>query len=117
MNTFSVKVDHQLNASNLHQRARLLRTELISRRPPGNSGEIVPPNGPVDMFNSVTDPTAVALAGVVWNSTLSNRTLLETRFGIQLLSRRRSSRTTRSIPRASASTPGRSMPPTSACPA
>src|SRR4029079_8956869 len=49
-------------------------------------GEIVPPNGPADMFNSVTDPTQVALTGVVWNSTLSNRTLLETRFGFNSFS-------------------------------
>ena len=39
------------------------------------------PGRSVDFFNSVTDPTTAALVGVVWDSTLSNRTLLETRFG------------------------------------
>src|SRR5204863_5900160 len=45
-----------------------------------------PPNGPVDMFNSVTDPTVASLVGLVWNSTLSNNTLLETRFGFNYFS-------------------------------
>src|SRR5262249_55207513 len=35
----------------------------------------------IDFFNSVTDPTTAALAGIVWDSTLSNSTLLEVRFG------------------------------------
>src|SRR5215831_1206460 len=38
------------------------------------------------MFNSVTNPTLAALTGVVWNATLSNRTLLETRFGLNYFS-------------------------------
>src|SRR5262249_10435079 len=35
---------------------------------------------------SVTDPTVASLVGVVWNSTLSSQTLLETRFGFNLFS-------------------------------
>lgn len=46
----------------------------------------MPPGGPVDLFNSVADPTRVALVGLVWNSTLSNTTLLETRFGFNYIS-------------------------------
>jgi carboxypeptidase family protein/TonB-dependent receptor-like protein len=85
MSTFSVKVDHNVNASNIINE-RVFYGRSFQSAPAGNSGEIVPPNGPVDMFNSVTDPTQVALAGVVWNSTLSNRTLLETRFGWNYMS-------------------------------
>jgi hypothetical protein len=85
MNTFSVKIDHQLNANNLINE-RVFYGRSYQSAPAGNSGEIVPPNGPVDMFNSVTDPTLAALTGVVWNSTLSNRTLLETRFGLNYFS-------------------------------
>src|SRR3954465_12773484 len=58
----------------------------FSSAPAGNSGEIIPPGGPIDMFNSVTDPTVAALVGVVWNSTISNHTLLETAFGFNLFS-------------------------------
>jgi len=76
MSTFSVKVDHNLNASNIINE-RVFYGRSFQSAPAGNSGEIVPPNGPADMFNSITDPTQVALTGVVWNSTLSNRTLLE----------------------------------------
>jgi hypothetical protein len=87
MNTFSVKLDHQLNASNLINE-RVFYGRSFQSAPAGNSGEIVPPSaaGPVDLFNSVTDPTLAALTGVVWNSTLSNRTLLETRFGFNYFS-------------------------------
>jgi Carboxypeptidase regulatory-like domain/TonB-dependent Receptor Plug Domain len=87
MNTFSVKVDHQLNASNLVNE-RVFYGRSYQNAPAGNSGEIVPPSavGPVDMFNSVTDPTLAALTGLVWNSTISNRTLLETRFGLNYFS-------------------------------
>ena len=85
MNTFSVKVDHQLNSSNLINE-RVFYGKNFQSAPAGNSGEIVPPNGPADMFNSVTDPTIASLVGVVWNSTLSNTTLLETRFGFNLFS-------------------------------
>jgi len=87
MNTFSVKFDHQLNPSNLLNE-RVFYGSSFQSAPAGNSGEIVPPSavGPVDMFNSVTDPTTAALFGVVWNSTLSNRTLLETRFGFNYFS-------------------------------
>ena len=85
MNTFSVKFDHQLNANNLLNE-RVFYGSNYQSAPAGNSGEIIPPNGPIDMFNSVGDPTIAALVGVVWNSTLSNRTLLETRFGFNLFS-------------------------------
>src|SRR5262245_29734241 len=85
MNTFSVKVDHNLNANNLIN-GRVFYGRNYQSAPAGNSGEIVPPNGPVDMFNSVTDPTVASLAGFVWNSTLSDRTLLETRVGFNLFS-------------------------------
>jgi hypothetical protein len=85
MSTFSVKVDHQLNVNNLINE-RVFYGNNYQSAPAGNVGEIIPPNGPVDMFNSVADPTRVALVGLVWNSTLSNRTLLETRFGFNFIS-------------------------------
>jgi carboxypeptidase family protein/TonB-dependent receptor-like protein len=87
MNTFSIKVDHQLNASNLINE-RVFYGRSFQSAPAGNTGEIVPSStaGPVDLFNSITDPTLAALTGVVWNSTLSNRTLLETRFGLNYFS-------------------------------
>ncbi len=85
MNTFSVKIDHNLNANNLIN-GRVFYGRNFQSAPAGNSGEIVPPNGPIDMFNSVTDPTVASLAGFVWNSTLSNTTLLETRVGWNLFS-------------------------------
>jgi len=85
MNTFSVKLDHQVNQNNLINE-RVFFGRNFQSAPASNSGEIVPPNGPIDMFNSVTDPTQAALVGVVWNSTLSNRTLLETRFGFNYFS-------------------------------
>jgi hypothetical protein len=85
MNTFSVKIDHQLNSSNLINE-RVFYGRDFQSAPAGNSGEIIPPNGPVDMFNSVTDPTVASLVGLVWNATLSNRTLLETRFGFNYFS-------------------------------
>ena len=85
MNTFSVKFDHQLNANNLLNE-RVFYGSNFQSAPAGNSGEIIPPNGPIDMFNSVGDPTIAALVGVVWNRTISNRTLLETRFGFNLFS-------------------------------
>ena len=80
MNTFSIKVDHHLNAKNSINE-RVFYGRSFQSSPAGNSGEIVPPNQPVDLFNSVTDPTTAALVGVVWDSMLSNSTLLETRFG------------------------------------
>src|SRR5262249_40119063 len=57
MNTFSVKLDHQLNASNLVNE-RVFYGRSFQSAPAGNTGEIVPPSsaGPVDLFNSVTDP-------------------------------------------------------------
>ena len=80
MNTFSIKVDHHLNAKNSINE-RVFYGRSFQSSPAGNSGEIVPPNQPVDLFNSVTDPTTAALVGVVWDSMLSNSTLFETRFG------------------------------------
>jgi len=80
MNTFSIKVDHHLNAKNSINE-RVFYGRSFQSSPAGNSGEIVPPNQPVDLFNSVTDPTTAALVGVVWDSMLSSSTLLETRFG------------------------------------
>jgi carboxypeptidase family protein/TonB-dependent receptor-like protein len=85
MNTFSLKIDHNLNANNLINE-RVFYGRSYQSAPAGNTGEITPANGPVDMFNSVTDPTKVALTGLVWNSTLSNRSLLETRFGMNYFS-------------------------------
>jgi hypothetical protein len=38
------------------------------------------------MFNTVTNPTRVALVGFVWNSTLSSHALLETRLGYNRIS-------------------------------
>jgi outer membrane receptor protein involved in Fe transport len=84
MSTFSAKVDHQLNQNNLINGRFFWGTSYQSA--PAFSGELVPANGPVDMFNSVTDPTRVMLAGFVWNATLSNTTLLETRFGYNYIS-------------------------------
>jgi Carboxypeptidase regulatory-like domain/TonB-dependent Receptor Plug Domain/TonB dependent receptor len=87
MNTFSVKLDHQLGPSHLINE-RVFYGRSFQSAPAGNSGEIVPPSaaGPVDLFNSVTDPTLAALTGVVWNWTISNHALLETRFGINYFS-------------------------------
>ncbi len=85
MSTFSVKLDHQLNANHLVNE-RVFYGSNFQSAPAGNSGEIIPPNGPIDLFNSVADPTRVALVGVVWNAVLSNRALLETRFGYNYIS-------------------------------
>ena len=114
MNTFSVKVDHQLNSSNLINE-RVFWGSNFQSAPAGNSGEIIPPNGPIDMFNSVTDPTIAALVGVVWNSTISNHTLLETRFGFNLLLPDDRAEQQDRSEGSSASTPVRSTPKTSAC--
>ena len=113
MNTFSIKIDHQLNTNNLIN-GRVFYGRSYQSAPAGNSGEIVSPNQPVDLFNSVTDPTTAALAGLVWNSTLSDHTVLEARVGYQPLlepDRRQQQHRSR-VPRAS--TPGRSTPPTTA---
>src|SRR5262245_6718304 len=87
MNTFSVKVDHQLSPSHLINE-RVFYGRSFQSAPAGNTGEIVAPSsvGPVDLFNSVTDPTLAALTGVVWNWTISNHSLLETRFGLNYFS-------------------------------
>jgi hypothetical protein len=84
MNTFSVKVDHQLSPSNLINGRFFFGNSFQSA--PAFVGELTPANGPADMFNSVTDPTRVALIGAVWNSTLSSRSLLEVRFGYNRIS-------------------------------
>ncbi len=84
MNTFSVKIDHQLNAQNLINGRVFYGSSFQSA--PAFVGELTPASGPNDMFNSVTDPTRVALVGFVWNSTRSDRTLLETRFGFNYIS-------------------------------
>jgi hypothetical protein len=85
MGTFSVKLDQQFNANNLVNE-RVFYGSNYQSAPAGNSGEITPPNGPIDMFNSVADPTRVALAGLVWNRVISDKTLLETRFGYNYIS-------------------------------
>jgi hypothetical protein len=81
MSTFSVKVDHRLNQNNLIN-GRLFYGHTIQSGPAGNTGELTPANGPADMFNTAIDPPQqTALVGLVWNSTLSPKTLLETRMG------------------------------------
>ena len=84
MNTFSVKVDHQVNAKNLVNGRFFFGNSYQSA--PATTGELTPANGPVDMFNSVTDPTRVALIGAVWNSTLSPQSFLQVRFGYNRIS-------------------------------
>jgi hypothetical protein len=84
MNTFSAKVDHKLNTNNLVN-GRLFYGRSYQSAP-AFVGELTPANGPADMFNSVTDPTAIALAGLVWNSTLSSTSFLQVRFGYNRMS-------------------------------
>src|SRR5262249_23567250 len=84
MNTFALKVDHQLNTNNLINGRFFYGRSYQSA--PAFVGELTPANGPADMFNSVTDPTAVALIGGVWNSTLSDKSLLQVRFGYNRIS-------------------------------
>ncbi|HEV3058317.1 MAG TPA: TonB-dependent receptor [Vicinamibacterales bacterium] len=84
MNTFSGKIDRQMNANNLINGRFFWGSSLQSA--PASSSALTPANGPADMFNSVTDPTRVMLAGFVWNSTISSHTLLETRFGFNSIS-------------------------------
>src|SRR4051812_13412547 len=84
MNTFSAKVDHQLNTNNLVNGRFFFGNSYQSA--PAFVGELTPANGPQDMFNSVTDPTRIALAGFVWNSTLSNQSFLQVRFGYNRMS-------------------------------
>ncbi len=79
MNTFSGKLDHQINSNNRLSVRYFFGQSFQSA--PAFVGELTPANGPADMFNSVTDPTRAQLAGVVWTSTLSDTTLLEARFG------------------------------------
>ena len=83
MDTFSVKLDHRLNSNNLIN-GRFFYGYTNQSAPAGNTGEIVPPAsvGPADMFNTViAPPQKTALLGLVWNSTISSHTLLETRMG------------------------------------
>jgi hypothetical protein len=84
MNTLSAKIDHQLTSNNLVNGRIFWGSSFQSA--PAFVGELTAANGPADMFNSVTDPTAVLLAGFVWNSTISSHTLLETRFGFNSIS-------------------------------
>ena len=84
MNTFSAKIDHQVNQNNLVNGRFFYGRSYQSA--PAEVGELTPANGPTDMFNSVTDPTAIALVGLVWNSTLSSRSLMEVRFGYNRMS-------------------------------
>lgn len=79
MNTFSGKIDHQLNVNNRLSGRYFFGQSFQSA--PAFVGELTPANGPVDMFNSVTDPTRAQLAGAVWTSTLSTRSILEVRLG------------------------------------
>ena len=84
MNTFSLKIDHQVNSDNLVNGRFFFGNSYQSA--PAFVGELTPANGPTDMFNSVTDPTRVALVGLVWNSTLSPKSLLQVRFGYNRIS-------------------------------
>jgi hypothetical protein len=79
MNTFSGKIDHQWNASNRISGRYFFGQSFQSA--PAFVGELTPRDGPVDMFNSVTDPTRAQLAGAVWTSTLSTNSILEVRVG------------------------------------
>jgi hypothetical protein len=81
--TFSIKIDHKLGANNLIN-GRFFYAYSNQSAPAGNTGEIVPPAsvGPPDMFNTfINPPQKTALFGLVWNSTISAHTLLETRMG------------------------------------
>jgi hypothetical protein len=83
MDTFSIKLDHRFNNNNLVN-GRFFYGYTNQSAPAGNTGEIVPPSsaGPPDMFNTIINPAQkTALFGLVWNSTISAHTLLETRMG------------------------------------
>jgi hypothetical protein len=81
MSTFSVKLDHRFSNNNLVN-GRFFYGYTNQSAPAGNVGELTPANGPADMFNTVINPPQnTALFGLVWNSTLSSHTLLETRMG------------------------------------
>jgi hypothetical protein len=84
MNTFSLKIDHQLSSKNLVNGRFFYGRSYQSA--PAFVGQLTPANGPQDMFNSVTDPTAIALVGLVWNSTVSDRSFLTVRFGYNRMS-------------------------------
>ena len=114
MNTFSVKLDHQLNASNLINE-RVFYGSNFQSAPAGNSGEIVPPNGPIDMFNSVdrSDDRRAGRRRLELDALEPDAARNAVR--LQPLLADASSRTTRSIRRRSASTPARSTRQISAC--
>jgi hypothetical protein len=81
MSTFSVKLDHRLNNNNLVN-GRFFYGYTNQSAPALNTGFVTPANGPADMFNTVINPAQnTALFGLVWNSTISSHTLLETRMG------------------------------------
>jgi hypothetical protein len=81
MSTFSVKIDHRFNQNN-QVNGRIFYGHTYQSGPALNTGWVTPANGPADMFNTVIDPPMnTALVGLVWNSTLSSKTLLETRIG------------------------------------
>jgi hypothetical protein len=84
MNTFGVKIDHQLTHNNLVNGRFFWGSSFQSA--PASRNELTPANGPHDFFNTVTNPTRVALLGAVWNSTLSSHALLETRLGYNRIS-------------------------------
>jgi hypothetical protein len=75
-----MKIDQQLNAKNLLN-GRVFYGRSYQSAPAGNSGEIVSPNQPVDLFNSVHRSDTASLAGLVWDSTLSDHAVLEARVG------------------------------------
>ncbi len=80
MDSFSVKLDHHINASNTINGRYFFGHSVQSA--PATAGELTPAGDhPPDMFNSVADPTRVNLVGLVWTSILGQHAILETRFG------------------------------------
>ena len=80
MNTFAIKVDHHLNQNNTISGRYFFGQSDQSA--PAFVGTLNPAgNNPADMFNSVAKPSTVNIGGLIWNSTLSPNTILETRFG------------------------------------
>ena len=83
MNTFGVKIDHQLTPNNQLNGRFFWGSSFQSA---AQNGQLTPANGPRDLFNTVTNPTRVALVGAVWNATLSPHALIETRLGYNRIS-------------------------------
>ena len=80
MSTFAIKLDHHLNQNNTISARYFFGTSDQSA--PAFVGTLNPAgDNPADMFNSVAKPSRVHIAGLIWNSTLSPSTILETRFG------------------------------------